>query len=113
MWLNELKDLYSESWNVSSPNLPGDAKGMKPPSETMDSLRMKGIFGAGDSPSNRYSVSQASGQNPMEQEEDQMISKHSVLRILNAGIEKLDSVNRLDQSALLSLSEIKKIIEKL
>ncbi len=70
MWQKQLEELYLEQWGPTTPNLPGDVKGMKPAVETKDSLRMKGLFGAGDSPANMASISQASGQNPTEQEEE-------------------------------------------
>ena len=59
-----------EQWGPTTPNLPGDVRGMKAAVETKDSLRMKGLFGAGDSPANMASISGASGQNPYEQEEE-------------------------------------------
>jgi len=70
MWQKQLGELYMESWGPTTPNLPGDVKGMKPAVETKDSLRMKGLFGSGDSPANMASISGASGQNPFEQEEE-------------------------------------------
>lgn len=70
MWHKQLGELYLESWGPSSPNTPPNRSGVKPAIETNDSLRMKGLFGAGDSPHNMASLSQASGQNPMEQEEE-------------------------------------------
>ncbi len=70
MWQKQLGELYLESWEPTTPNLPGDARGVKPAVETKDSLRMKGLFGAGDSPANMASISGASGQNPYEQEEE-------------------------------------------
>lgn len=70
MWQKQLGELYVESWGPSSPNTPPNIKGVKPAIETNDSLRMKGLFGAGDSPPNMANVSAASGQNPMEQEEE-------------------------------------------
>jgi hypothetical protein len=70
MWQKQLGELYAESWGPSSPNTPPNIKGVKPAIETKDSLRMKGLFGAGDSPANMASISGASGQNPFEQEEE-------------------------------------------
>lgn len=70
MWQKQLGELYVEGWGPTTPNLPGDARGVKPAVETKDSLRMKGLFGAGDSPANMASISGASGQNPFEQEEE-------------------------------------------
>ena len=113
MWIKELGNLYTEAWGPSSPNLPGDVRGMLPPRETKDSVKMKGIFGAGDSPSNALSVSQASGQNPFEQEEDQMISKNTVLAIVDHYLNDLDSKNRLDHSGIVSLQYVKKNIKLL
>ena len=70
MWQKQLGELYIESWNPTTPISPADVRGMKSAVETKDSLRMKGLFGAGDSPPNMAAISQASGQNPMEQEEE-------------------------------------------
>lgn len=70
MWRKELGEMYSESWGKNTPPLPTNSRGFKPPVETNDSLRMKGVFGAGGSPANIALVSQASGQNPLEQEEE-------------------------------------------
>ena len=112
-YINDLGKLYSESWGPSSPNLPGDGRSRMPPQETKDSIRMKGIFGAGDSPSNMAAVSQASGQNPFEQEEDEMISKNTVLKIIDHYMADLDSKNRLDQSGVAALGYVKKNIKLL
>ena len=113
MWLKDLGNLYNEGWGPSSPNLPGDAKFSLPPHETKDSLRMKGVFGAGDSPSNMASLSMSSGQNPYEQEEDQMISKNAVLQIVEKHLQHLDQKNQLDTSAILHLTQLKKDLLKL
>ena len=113
MWLKELGEIYSEGWNPGGPNLPGDSKATFPPQETRDSLRMRGVFGAGDSPASMYSNSLASGQNPYEQEEDQMISKNTVLKMIDTHIGHLDSANRLDQSGVLHLGKLKNEIKGL
>lgn len=113
MWIKELGDIYTEAWGPSSPNLPGNARGVLPARETKDSVRMKGIFGAGDSPSNALAVSQASGQNPFEQEEDQMISKNTVLKIIDHYLSDLDSRNRLDRSGISALGYVVKNIKLL
>lgn len=113
MWIDDIGKLYTESWGASSPNTPGDARGMLPARETKDSVKMKGIFGAGDSPSNALAVSQASGQNPFEQEEDQLISKNTVLKMIGEAIETLDSVNTLDQSGVFALGQLKNKIKGL
>jgi hypothetical protein len=72
-YITDLGELYSESWTPGSPNLPGDSKATTRPQETASSLRMKGVFGSADSPANMASLSQASGQNPYEQEEEPSI----------------------------------------
>lgn len=113
MWIDDIGKLYTESWGPSSPNRPGDARGVMPARETHDSIKMKGIFGAGDSPSNALAVSQASGQNPFEQEEDQMISKNTVLKLIETHIGHLDSKNRLDQSGVMHLGKLKQDIKGL
>ena len=113
MWLKELGNLYTEAWGPSSPNMPGDARGMLPARETKDSIRMKGIFGAGDSPANMASLSQASGQNPTEQEEDQLISKNTVLSLIDKHLAHLDSKNQLDKSGVLHLGKLKANIKGL
>jgi hypothetical protein len=118
MWIKQLGEMYSESlykesWGPSSPNMPGDARGMLPARETKDSVRMKGIFGAGDSPSNALSVSQASGQNPFEQEEDQMISKNTIMKMIGEAMNGLDSKNKLDQSAVFALGNLKNKVKGL
>jgi len=107
MWLKELGNLYNEGWNPGGPNSPGDARNVHPAQETATSLRMKGVFGSGDSPANMASLSQASGQNPFEQEEDQMISKNTVLQMIEDHLSHLDSNNRLDQSGVLHLGKLK------
>lgn len=71
MWINELTNLYQEAWGPTTPWQPGDVRSNYPAKETQDSLRYKGVFGAGGSPASLVNQSMASGQNPMEQEEDQ------------------------------------------
>jgi hypothetical protein len=113
MWIDDIGKLYTESWGPGSPNRPGDARGVLPARETHDSVRMKGIFGAGDSPSNALAVSQASGQNPFEQEEDEMISKNTVLKMISEAMDSLDSVSTLDQSGVFALGQLKNKIKGL
>ena len=113
MWIDDIGKLYTESWNPSSPNRPADARGVMPARETHDSVRMRGVFGAGDSPSNPLAVSQASGQNPYEQEEDQMISKNTVMKMIGDAVETLDVVNTLDQSGVFALTQLKNKIKGL
>lgn len=113
MWIDEIGKLYTESWGPSSPNAPGDARGVLPAQETKDSIRMKGVFGAGDSPTNPLAVSQASGQNPFEQEEDQLISKNTILKMIGEAIDTLDAVNTLDQSGVFALAQLKNKIKGL
>lgn len=113
MWLKDLGELYNEGWGPSSPNLPGDSRATMTPKETHDSLRHKGIFGSADSPANMASLSQASGQNPYEQEEDQMISKNTVLKLIHQCLSELDSKNQLDKSGIMSISKLKNKINRL
>jgi len=113
MWLKELGNLYNEGWNPGSPNLPGDARGVSRAQETATSLRMKGVFGSGDSPANMASLSMASGQNPYEQEEDTALSKSNVLNLIDASMADLDSNNNSDKTALLILGTLRKKIKSL
>jgi hypothetical protein len=113
MWLNDLGNLYTEGWGPGTPNLPGDARGMLPARETKDSIKMKGVFSAGDSPSNMLSVSQASGQNPFEQEEDKALSKSNVLNLIDAAMADLDKHNNQDALALLVLGTLRKKVRSL
>lgn len=113
MWIQELGNLYTEGWGPSSPNLPGDGRSRMAPRETHDSLMMKGTFGSADSPANMASLSMASGQNPYEQEEDQMISKNTVLQMIGEALETLDSVITLDQSGVFALGQLKNKIKGL
>lgn len=113
MWLKDLGNLYVEGWGPSSPNLPGDSRATLPPQETHDSLRMKGVFGSADSPANMASLSQASGQNPYEQEEDKALSKAKVLKLIDDALRTLDPVNNLDKSGIMALSTLKNKIKKL
>lgn len=73
MWINELKGLYNEAWGPTTPNLPGNARGIHQPVETQDSLRYKGVFGAGGDPPNLALASGAGlgSQMPIEYEEEQ------------------------------------------
>jgi hypothetical protein len=112
MWIKEIGMLY-EGWGPSSPNLPGDSRATLPPQETKDSVRMKGIFGSGDSPANMASLSQASGQNPYEQEEDKALSKSKVLLLIDYVLADLDSNNNLDKSGVMALTTLKNKIKKL
>ena len=105
--------MYTEGWGPGRPELPGDAKTHYSSTETKDSIRMKGVFGAGDSPSNMLAMSQASGQNPFEQEEDQMISKNTVLKMIENCMGGLDSSNKLDQSAVFAIGQLKSKVDKL
>jgi hypothetical protein len=112
-WLKEMgSKMYTEGWGPGSPNLPGDARTLYTPSETKDSVKMKGIFGAGDSPSNMLGMSQASGQNPFEQEEEEVISKTKLLQYVNQELEKLNPNNQLEKSAVLILTKLKEIVER-
>lgn len=113
MWLKELGNLYNEGWGPSSPNLPGDARTRMSPHETKDSIRMKGIFGSGDSPANMASLSMASGQNPYEQEEEHTLSKSDVLNLIDAAMADLDPNNNLDKSGVLALGVLRKKIKSL
>lgn len=110
MSLQELGNLYLE---MTTPNLPENGRGVKPPVETTDSLRYKGVFGAGDSPPNILSTSMASGQNPQEQEEDALVSKNMVLNLIEKHINALDHVNRLDESGIFHLTKLKSDVNKL
>lgn len=114
--MDELKEVYNESWGISSPNLPGDVKGVKPAQETKDSLRYRGVFGAGGSPPNIYASSEARGgvyEQEEDQKEDQMISKNDVLKIVRKHKGHLSPSNELDKSGILHISFIEKEIEKL
>ena len=112
--LRNLETLYSESWLITSPSQPGDAKGLKQPVETKDSISYKGLFGSGSGAQrNPYALGQASGQEPFEQEEDSMISKQMVLRLIGGFMAGLDSRERLDQSAVMVLSKLKNEIKKI
>lgn len=114
MWLDELKQLYGESWNITSPSQPGDAKGMKQPVETKDSISYKGLFGSGSGAQrNPYADGMSSGQMPFEQEEDKMISKNEVLKHIQTHKDQLDKHNRLDDSAHLTLGSLLKAVAKL
>lgn len=113
MWLQDLRKIYTEGWGPSSPNLPGDSKATTPPAETRDSLRMKGVFASGDSPSNMAAVSMASGQNPYEQEEERAISKKVILDLIEDEFTTLSHTNTMDRSAILALSTLKKKLNKL
>lgn len=114
MWIQELGNIYlNEGWGPSSPNLPGDSRATIPPQETATSLGMKGVFGSADSPANMASLSQASGQNPYEQEEDKALSKSKVLNFIDAALETLDSGNQLDRSGILALITLKRKIKNL
>lgn len=113
-WLKDIGDkMYTEGWGPSSPLLPGDAQMKYTPKETASSVRMKGIFGAGDTPSNPLAMSQASGHNPFEQEEVEIINKPQALHFIDKELNKLNPNNQLDQSAILALSKLKEIFEKL
>lgn len=110
MSLQQLGNLYLE---MTTQNLPASVKGVKPAVETIDSLRYKGVFGAGDTPPNIAAVSAASGQNPQEQEEDALISKNMVMSLIEKHINALDRVNRLDESGIFHLTKLKSDINKL
>ena len=112
-YITDLGKLYSEGWGPSSPNLPGDSRATLPPQETASSLGMKGVFGSADSPANMASLSQASGQNPYEQEEDKALSKTKVLKLIDFVLNDLDSNNNLDKSGVMALSNLKNKIKKL
>lgn len=115
MWLKDLGELYVEGWGPGSPNLPVNAKGVPRAQETHDSIRMKGIFGSGDSPSNMAAVSQAGGIefNPVEQEEDKALSKSKVLGLIDSSMATLDSKNNSDKTALLIMGILRKQINRL
>lgn len=108
-------ELYVESWNPGSPNLPGDARGVSRARETHDSLRMKGVFGSGDSPANMAALSQAGGIefNPVEQEEDKAVSKSNILALIDHSLLKLDSNNNSDKTALLIIGLLRKKIKNM
>jgi hypothetical protein len=114
MWLNELSNLYNESWLITSPSQPGDAKGMKQPVETKDSISYRGLFGSGSGAQrNPYADGLASGQMPFEQEEDTMISKNTVLNLIGNFFKTMDNNNHLDKSAILSLAKLEMQIKGL
>jgi hypothetical protein len=112
MWIKEIGMLY-EGWGPSSPNYPADGRSTLPPQETKDSIRMKGVFGSGDSPANIASLSMASGQNPYEQEEDSAVSKSTILQLLHKSMQDLDHNNNMDKNSILILSGLIKIIKNL
>lgn len=112
--LADMANLYCESWLITSPSQPGDAKGLKQPVETKDSVSYKGLFGSGSGAQrNPYALGQASGQEPFEQEEDKMISKNTVLAMVGKFLDGLDSHERFDQSGVIVLTHLKTLIKKL
>lgn len=109
MWINELGELYNESqWSggLTNPG-PPNPSGWEKPRETQLGLSYKGSFARGGGDFNP--ITQAT----FEQEEDEMISKNSVLQLVEKHLGHLDSKNRLDDSAILHLSQLKKDLLKL
>lgn len=114
MWLKDLGNLYNEGWNTGGPSSPGDARNSYPAHETATSLRMKGVFGSGDSPANMSNLAMTTMNVPtMEQEEGEVINKNDVLSLIRKHISHLDNNNRLDKSGILHFGYLLNDINKL
>lgn len=116
MWINELKELYTEHWNMIGVTAPGDSRENLPPKETKDSLRMKGLFASSDSPSNPYNISSSSGNNPFEQEEELInikLNYNDIISLIDDHINELDINNNIDKNIILHFGELKKQIKNL
>lgn len=110
MWIQEMGELY-EAWNPGTNNAPRIA-GVPVPTETRDSIRMKGIFGTPEE--SQYNMSSAnSGSQPFEQEEVAMVEVGKVFQLIDGLIQTLDKQNNLDKSAILALSQLKNKISRI
>jgi len=105
-------DVLKESWSGLSMRQPINRGGFSAPAETADSLRYKGSFSV--DPGNGTDKSMASGQNPGvgEQEEGEVIDKEAVFFYIDEELKNLDIDNNLDRSAILALSNLKKMITR-
>lgn len=109
-----LFDAYSEvmeeSWGGLAMNRPPLKEGKQAPQDTRNTLSSASSK-IGIEQGSLYNRSQASGNNPYEQEESKSIDKQRIYDIIEFLLKDLDSSKITDRTAIMILGKLKKYIK--
>jgi len=103
-------EVMEESWGGMAMNRPPLKGGTQAPQDTRNTLSSASSK-IGIEQGSLYNQSQASGQNPYEQEESGSIDKQKVYGIIEHLLKDLDSSKITDRTAVMILSKLKKLIK--
>ncbi len=104
------EDILEESWGGLAMNRPSIKGGLQAPQDTKNTLSSASSK-IGIEQGSLYNQSQASGQNPYEQEESRAIDKQKIYGIIDYLLNDLDSSKITDRAAVMVLGKLKKLIK--
>lgn len=104
------EDILEESWGGLAMNRPPIKGGIEAPQDAKNTLSSASSK-IGIEHGSLFNQSQASGQNPYEQEESKAIDKQKIYSIIDSLMDELDPKKITDRTAVMILGKLKKLIK--
>jgi len=104
------ENIFNESWGGMAMNRPPLKGGTQAPQDTKNTLSSASSK-IGIEQGSLFNQSQASGQNPYEQEENGAIDKKRVFQMIDRLLQDLDNSKITDRTAVMVLGKLKKQIK--